>query len=154
MKKKIPIVQGVWQKLLDPTVSRGQTAYPLGQPAQERLGVRLDNDEIVKKADGDYYKYNIQPNAGKRSRPSLRCLTRLAPTKALNLGTDTNETAMRFQRYLLTLSLLVPGKIDASIKAWRDKNGETHAVITTLYLKKGSTKQEAKDAIEKAFREA
>ena len=103
MKKKIPIVQEFWQKLLDPKVNRGQTAIPTGsQAVLERWGIRLDFDGTVKKADGDYHKYNIQPNAGKRSGPPLRCLTKLALTKALNLRTDTNETAMRFQRYLLS----------------------------------------------------
>ena len=41
-------------------------------------------------------------------------------------------------------------KIPPAIKAWREKNGGTHAVMATAYIKKDGTKEE----VEQAFNEA
>lgn len=45
------------------------------------------------------------------------------------------------------------GKIPASLKEWRDKNGGTHAVITTVFIKKDGSKPEVLEAVEKAMEE-
>jgi hypothetical protein len=41
------------------------------------------------------------------------------------------------------------GKISSSIKDWRKKNGRTHAVMGTMYVKKGGSKGN----VQKAFKE-
>lgn len=43
------------------------------------------------------------------------------------------------------------GKIPASIKEWREKNGGTHAVLTTIYVKKDASDDEVEAAIEKGL---
>jgi hypothetical protein len=43
------------------------------------------------------------------------------------------------------------GKISASLKDWREKHGGTHAVITTVFNKKGATKSEVLQAVEEAM---
>ncbi|KAF2118670.1 hypothetical protein BDV96DRAFT_642852 [Lophiotrema nucula] len=43
------------------------------------------------------------------------------------------------------------GKIPASLKDWREKNGGTHAVITTVLVKKDATKSEVVQAVEEAM---
>lgn len=44
------------------------------------------------------------------------------------------------------------GKIPSSIKAWRDKNG-TDAVMATVLVKKGGTREEVKAALDTAREE-
>lgn len=46
------------------------------------------------------------------------------------------------------------GKIASSIREWRENNGGTHAVITSVLIKKGGTQDDVKSAIRKAFEEA
>ncbi|KAJ4368446.1 hypothetical protein N0V83_006803 [Neocucurbitaria cava] len=46
------------------------------------------------------------------------------------------------------------GKIPASLKDWREKNGGTHAVITTVFVKKDATKSEVVQAVEDAMNDA
>jgi hypothetical protein len=43
------------------------------------------------------------------------------------------------------------GKISASLKDWREKNGGTHAVITTVLIRKDATKSEVLQAVEEAM---
>jgi hypothetical protein len=43
------------------------------------------------------------------------------------------------------------GKIPASLKDWRERHGGTHAVITTVLIKKGATKSEVVQAVEEAL---
>lgn len=45
------------------------------------------------------------------------------------------------------------GKIPASIAEWRKKNGGTHAVMSSILIKKGGTKDDVKEAIKKAFKD-
>ncbi|KAI6840440.1 hypothetical protein KC332_g1185 [Hortaea werneckii] len=46
------------------------------------------------------------------------------------------------------------GKVASSVRDWRDKNGGTHAVITSVLVKKGGTEKDVEDAVGKAFKEA
>lgn len=46
------------------------------------------------------------------------------------------------------------GKVASSVREWREKNGGTHAVITSVLVKKGATEKEVGEAVSKAFREA
>jgi hypothetical protein len=43
------------------------------------------------------------------------------------------------------------GKISASLKDWREKHGGTHAVMTTVLIKKGATKEEVVHAVDTAM---
>ncbi|KAF2726657.1 hypothetical protein EJ04DRAFT_173934 [Polyplosphaeria fusca] len=45
------------------------------------------------------------------------------------------------------------GKIPSSIKDWREKNGGTHAVMGTMYVKKGGSKGDVQEAFEKFKKE-
>jgi len=40
------------------------------------------------------------------------------------------------------------GKIPSSIKDWREKNGGTHAVMASVYVKKGGSKDDVKEGLE------
>ncbi|KAJ7768381.1 hypothetical protein B0H16DRAFT_1716391 [Mycena metata] len=42
------------------------------------------------------------------------------------------------------------GKIPSSLAEWRDKNGGTHAVMATVYVKEESTKEDVETALEVA----
>ncbi|TBU23588.1 hypothetical protein BD311DRAFT_810653 [Dichomitus squalens] len=53
-----------WKKLVDPSVTRGLTAYPRKPTDQQRLGVRFDYDGEITIDDIVYHKYQMQPNAG------------------------------------------------------------------------------------------
>jgi len=64
-------------------------------------------------------------------------------------GVVTKEDGKEYHKYQLQPNA---GKIPSSIKQWRDKNGGTHAVMTTLYIPKG-IEPEA-DVFEKAMAEA
>ncbi|KAF2258096.1 hypothetical protein CC78DRAFT_556709 [Lojkania enalia] len=44
------------------------------------------------------------------------------------------------------------GKIPASLKVWRERHSGTHAVITTVLIKKGGTKLEVLQAVKEAMR--
>ncbi|PPJ57903.1 hypothetical protein CBER1_09946 [Cercospora berteroae] len=103
------VVQNAWQKLVDPTVSRGKTAWPKSQADLLKYGIRFDYDGVVTEGGVVYHKYQCQPNAG---------------------------------------------KISSSLREWRDKNGGTHAVITTILIKKGGTEEDVEEAVGKAFKEA
>lgn len=46
------------------------------------------------------------------------------------------------------------GKVDSSIRDWRDKNGGTHAVITSFLIKKKGSAKDVDDAVGKAFKDA
>ncbi|CAK3994564.1 Hypothetical predicted protein [Lecanosticta acicola] len=46
------------------------------------------------------------------------------------------------------------GKISSSLREWREKNGGTHAVITSVLIKKGGTEKDVEEAVSKAFKEA
>ena len=54
-----------WEKLSTPSVTRGATAVPRNPSAFERIGLRLDYDGTVDRADGKYHKFELQVNAGK-----------------------------------------------------------------------------------------
>ncbi|KAF2437965.1 hypothetical protein P171DRAFT_505743 [Karstenula rhodostoma CBS 690.94] len=43
------------------------------------------------------------------------------------------------------------GKISASLKAWREKHGGTHAVMTTILVRKNATKSEVLQAVDGAL---
>lgn len=103
-----PIVRNAWKKLVEPTVSRGKTAWPKSEADQLRYGIRFDYDGIVSVDGVDHYKFQCQPNNG---------------------------------------------RIPSSIKDWREKNGGTHAVMTTIQIKKGATEKEVREALDKAFKE-
>ncbi|EPQ52397.1 hypothetical protein GLOTRDRAFT_95982 [Gloeophyllum trabeum ATCC 11539] len=53
-----------WQKLANPSVARGKTAFPKKAADVQRLGVRFDYDGEVTRDDVDYHKFQMQPNAG------------------------------------------------------------------------------------------
>ncbi|KAF2749354.1 hypothetical protein M011DRAFT_475453 [Sporormia fimetaria CBS 119925] len=56
----------ILNKLFDPTVLRGKTAWPKEKAQQERHGIRFDYDgEVIRKDGKAYHKFNVQPNAGK-----------------------------------------------------------------------------------------
>lgn len=40
------------------------------------------------------------------------------------------------------------GKVPSSIKDWREKNGGTHAVMGTMYVKKGGSEGDVQEAFE------
>ncbi|EER41640.1 conserved hypothetical protein [Histoplasma capsulatum var. duboisii H88] len=44
------------------------------------------------------------------------------------------------------------GKIPSSIKTWRDANGGTHSVMTSIFIKKDGTKEEVQQAIDEALK--
>ncbi|DAA75419.1 TPA_exp: Uncharacterized protein A8136_1816 [Trichophyton benhamiae CBS 112371] len=95
---------GDLRKFFAPTAERGKTVWPKKPADFLRYGVRWDYDGVIKGEDGkEYYKYQLQPNAG---------------------------------------------KIPSTIKAWRENNGGTHAVIATMYIEKGI------DAKEEIFEQA
>ena len=54
-----------WKKLLNPTVTRGSTAWPRDSGEQERYGVRYDYDGEQEIDGVVYHKFQMQPNAGK-----------------------------------------------------------------------------------------
>lgn len=54
-----------WKKFSQPNKGRGKTVFPSTSVEQERLGIRWDYDGLVTKPDGQYHKYQMQPNAGK-----------------------------------------------------------------------------------------
>jgi hypothetical protein len=41
------------------------------------------------------------------------------------------------------------GKIPSTVREWRDKNGGTHAVLGTMLVKKGGSKDDVEDAFSK-----
>ena len=41
------------------------------------------------------------------------------------------------------------GKIPSSVKRWRDNNGGTHAVMGSMFVKKGGTADDVKEGFEK-----
>lgn len=108
-KKTDAVVQYAWKKLANPTVDRGQTAWPKSQAELLRYGIRLDYDGVVQVDGIDHHKYQCQPNAG---------------------------------------------RIPSSVKDWRDKNGGTHAVITSFTIKKDGSEKDVRDAVTAAFKGA
>lgn len=44
------------------------------------------------------------------------------------------------------------GKVPSSIKDWREANGGTHAVMTSIYVKKGANKEEVQAAIDQGVK--
>lgn len=44
------------------------------------------------------------------------------------------------------------GNIPSSIKDWREANGGTHAVMTSIYIKPDSTKEEVEAVINEAVK--
>ncbi|PVH97320.1 hypothetical protein DM02DRAFT_658396 [Periconia macrospinosa] len=44
------------------------------------------------------------------------------------------------------------GKIPASLQDWRERNGGTHSVITTVLIKKDGTQSEVLQAVEEAMK--
>lgn len=54
-----------WTKFPNPSVPRGQTAFPRRPGDQERLGIRCDYDTVVNKDGIDYHTYKMQANQGK-----------------------------------------------------------------------------------------
>ncbi|KIW39676.1 uncharacterized protein PV06_08268 [Exophiala oligosperma] len=42
------------------------------------------------------------------------------------------------------------GKVPASIEDWKKKHGGTHAVMATAFVKKGGSKNDVKEGLEKA----
>ncbi|KAM0724068.1 hypothetical protein Q7P37_000248 [Cladosporium fusiforme] len=59
------VVQDAYKKLLNPTVSRGKTAWPKNQADLLNYGIRFDYDGVVTEGGVEYHKYQCQPNAGK-----------------------------------------------------------------------------------------
>ncbi|PPQ88106.1 hypothetical protein CVT25_014402 [Psilocybe cyanescens] len=55
-----------WQKLSNPTVSRGATAVPRSQTAIARIGLRLDYNDFIEKGDDKtkWHQFKLQVNAG------------------------------------------------------------------------------------------
>lgn len=49
-------------------------------------------------------------------------------------GVITHDDGKEYHKYQLQPNA---GKIPSTLKEWRDKNGGTHAVITTMYIEKG-----------------
>lgn len=45
------------------------------------------------------------------------------------------------------------GKIPSSIKTWRESNGGTHAVMTSIFIKKDGSKEEVKAAIDEGVKQ-
>lgn len=61
-----------WKKLLNPTVLRGNTAWPKQSGDQEKHGVRYDYDG-EKEIDGVvYHKYQMQANAGDKIPSTIK----------------------------------------------------------------------------------
>lgn len=58
------VVQKSWKKLVNPTVSRGRTAWPKSQADQLRYGIRLDYDGEITVDNVDYHRFAVQPNGG------------------------------------------------------------------------------------------
>lgn len=46
------------------------------------------------------------------------------------------------------------GKIPAGIKDWRERNGGTHAVMASAYVKKDGTKEDVREALSAAAEKA
>jgi hypothetical protein len=44
------------------------------------------------------------------------------------------------------------GKVPASIDDWRNNNGGTHAVMTSLLVKKDATKEEVTQTVDEAMK--
>ena len=44
------------------------------------------------------------------------------------------------------------GKVPSSIKDWRQANGGTHAVMTSIYVKKDGSKEDVKAAIDEGVK--
>lgn len=65
-------------------------------------------------------------------------------------GVITRDDGKDYHRFQLQPNA---GKIPSTIKEWRDKNGGTHAVITTMYIEKGVQPNEEvfKDAVRKSL---
>ena len=85
-----------WEKLANPTVSRGKTAFPKSQKEQERLGIRL------------YYDGGV---------------TQMV----------SNTTNIRFSQ--------MPKRPLPQIEQWKKKNGGTHAVMGSIYVKDGTEEE-------------
>lgn len=43
--------------------------------------------------------------------------------------------------------------VPSSIKRWREKNGGTHSVMTSVYVKKDGSKEDVEKALEEAHKE-
>jgi hypothetical protein len=67
-----PNVHAHNKKLLNPTVLRGQTAWPKESGDQEKHGVRYDYDG-EKEIDGvTYHKFQMQANAGNKIPSTIK----------------------------------------------------------------------------------
>ncbi|KAK2756475.1 hypothetical protein FQN54_005368 [Arachnomyces sp. PD_36] len=62
----------------------------------------------------------------------------------LDYDGDIEENGQIYHRYQVQPNA---GKIPSTWKAWRDKNGGTHAVIGIVKVKKGATKRDVEDAL-------
>ncbi|KAK2766229.1 hypothetical protein FQN54_007745 [Arachnomyces sp. PD_36] len=65
-------------------------------------------------------------------------------------GIVTRDDGKEYHRFQLQPNA---GKIPSTIKEWRDKNGGTHAVITTMFIEKGVQPDEEvfEDAVRKSL---
>lgn len=95
-----------WKKLTNPTVGRGQTAFPKKPADQQRLGIRFEYDGEITVDGIECHKYQMQPNAG--------------------------------------------DDIPSTVKAWRNANGGTHAVMADVFIPKDGTKEDVAEAIKAA----
>jgi hypothetical protein len=59
------------------------------------------------------------------------------------------ENGQTFHKYQLQPNA---GKVPASIEDWRNKNGGTHGVMTSILIKKDATKDEVTQAVDDAMK--
>ena len=61
-----------WKKFLDPTVTRGSTAWPRDSGDQEKHGVRYDYDGEMEIDGTVYHKFQMQANAGNKIPSTIK----------------------------------------------------------------------------------
>jgi hypothetical protein len=61
-----------WKKLLEPTVTRGLTAWPKQSSDQEKHGVRYDYDGEIEIGGVVHHKFQMQPNAGDKIPSTIK----------------------------------------------------------------------------------
>lgn len=76
----------------------GATAVPKNPSAVERIGLRLDYDDTIEKADGKRHKFELQVNAGSKI-PSTLKHAQLSGTHAVIARLRTAPAKPRSKRF-------------------------------------------------------
>jgi hypothetical protein len=111
------------------------------------LGKSLSKS-VAKAVEGNTWKKFTNPSAarGKTVHPKTQAEQEALGTRWDYDGEVTKADGV-YHKFELQANA---GKVPSSIKQWREKNGGTHAVMATSYVKKNGTKEDVERGLHKA----